>query len=77
MAPARLPRVTCVELIRVLKRAGFQPVGQRGSHMHLRRHTDNKRVTVPVHKGRIVPLGTLRAIIRDADIQPEDLLDFL
>jgi predicted RNA binding protein YcfA (HicA-like mRNA interferase family) len=64
-------------LIRVLKRAGFEEQQQRGSHLHLRRVSDGKRVTVPVHKGRSIPTGTLRAILRDADIGIEKFLELL
>lgn len=67
----KLPRVDCEQLIRALKNAGFEEQRQRGSHLHMRRVSDLKRVTVPVHKGRIVPVGTLRAILRDADISIE------
>ena len=56
------------QLIRAVKRAGFDERRQRGSHLHLRRDSDGRRVTVPVHKGRSIPMGTLRAILRDADI---------
>lgn len=73
----KLPRVDCQDLIRALKRAGFAEERQRGSHLHLRRASDNKRVTVPVHKGRIVPLGTLRAILRDADIRVDEFRKLL
>ena len=76
MSP-KLPRVTCDELIRALKRAGFEEQRQRGSHLHLRRASDGRRVTVPVHKGRTVPLGTLRAILRDAGISVEEFRDLL
>lgn len=68
----RLPRVDCQRLIRALKRAGFEEQRQRGSHLHMRRPSDNRRVTIAVHKGRIVPVGTLRAILRDADISIEE-----
>jgi len=73
----KLPRVTCDELIRALKRAGFEEQRQRGSHLHLRRARDGRRVTVPVHKGRIVPVGTLRAILRDAGITIEEFRELL
>lgn len=68
----KLPRVGCNTLIRVLKRAGFEEQRQRGSHLHLKRMADGKRVTVPAHKGRDVPIGTLRAILRDADISIDE-----
>ena len=74
MSP-KLPRVNCRQLVRALKRAGFEEQRQRGSHLHLRRASDGKRVTVPVHQGRTVPVGTLRAILRDADITVDRFLD--
>jgi predicted RNA binding protein YcfA (HicA-like mRNA interferase family) len=76
MSP-KLPSVNCRQLIRVLKRAGFEEQRQRGSHLHRRRVSDGKRVTVPVHKGRPIPTGTLRAILRDADIGIEKFLELL
>jgi predicted RNA binding protein YcfA (HicA-like mRNA interferase family) len=76
MSP-KLPQIKCERLIRALKRAGFIEQRQRGSHLHLRRESDNKRVTVPVHKGRTVPPGTLRSILRDADITIEKFLELL
>jgi len=41
------------------------------------RASDKKRVTVPVHKGKAVPTGTLRSILRDADISVEELRKLL
>ncbi len=73
----KLPRVDCQELIRALKRAGFEEQRQRGSHLHMRRQSDNRRVTVPVHKGRTVPIGTLHGILRDADISIEEFRELL
>src|SRR3954471_7982895 len=73
----KLPRVNAQELIQVLKRVGFEERGQRGSHLHLRREADNKRLTVPVHKGRAIAVGTLRAILRDADISIERFRELL
>jgi len=73
----KLPRVDCQQLIRALKRAGFAEQRQRGSHLHLKRESDGRRVTVPMHKGRIVPIGTLRAILRDADISADQFRELL
>ncbi len=36
------------------------------------RESDKRRATVPVHPGREVLIGTLRGILRDADISAED-----
>ena len=73
----KLPRVNCQDLIRALKRAGFVERRQRGSHLHLRRESDGKRVTVPVHQGRAVPIGTLRAVLRDANISIDEFRELL
>lgn len=76
MSP-KLPSVNARQLIRALNRAGFEERRQSGSHLHLKRDRDGKRVTVPVHQGRSIPTGTLRAILRDADISIEAFLELL
>lgn len=73
----KLPRVDCQQLVRALERAGFEKQRQRGSHLHMLRSSDHKRVTVPVHRGRILPVGTLRAILRDADISIEEFRNLI
>lgn len=73
----KLPRIDCLELIRALERAGYVKKRQKGAHLHLWRETDKKRLTVPVHRGKIVPLGTLKAILRDAEITVEELIELL
>ena len=40
--------------------------------MVLYRQSDNRMVTIPVHFGRDVPKGTLRAIIREAALTVEE-----
>jgi predicted RNA binding protein YcfA (HicA-like mRNA interferase family) len=49
----KLPMVDCQQLVRALKRAGFVEPRQKDSHLHMRRASDSKRVTVPIHKGQI------------------------
>jgi predicted RNA binding protein YcfA (HicA-like mRNA interferase family) len=76
MAP-KLPQVAGEALLRALARLGFVEQRQRGSHVHLKRASDGRRLTVPVHKGRTIPPGTLRAILRDADLTIEELVENL
>jgi len=68
----KFPRLTCDELVRVLKKAGFVEKRQKGSHLTMWRESDKRRATVPIHSGREVPIGTLRGILRDADISADD-----
>jgi len=72
----KLPRITSEKVIRA-KRAGFVEWRQRGSHFHLKRLSDNTRVTIPTHRGRTIPPGTLRGIIRDAGLTVEEFVDLL
>jgi predicted RNA binding protein YcfA (HicA-like mRNA interferase family) len=47
-----------------------------GSH-HRLRHPDGRSTTVPVHPGRDVPKGTVRAILQDTDLTVDALLKYL
>lgn len=71
---SKLPAVTSSDLLRVVKEFGFVAQKQKGSHLHLKRATDKRRITIPVHKGRDIPKGTLTAILKDAGISIEDFL---
>ena len=73
----KLPRLKCDEVVRVLKKLGFIERGQKGSHLHLVHPEKNKRTTVPMHKGREIPIGTLKAILRDAEIDADTLREQL
>ncbi len=68
----RLPSMTAPEVVRLLERHGFERVRQSGSHLILR-HTDGRRVTVPVHKSKDLGRGLLSRIMKDADLSIEDL----
>jgi predicted RNA binding protein YcfA (HicA-like mRNA interferase family) len=59
------------ELIRILLRLGFVFQRQRGSHVILRRESPFARVSVPDH--RVLRVGTLRTILREAGISVEQL----
>lgn len=55
---------------RALRKLGFEPVRQRGSHVRYR-HADGRVVTVPHHQGRDISRGTMRSILRYLDMTPE------
>ena len=72
-----LPTVTADRLLRALKRGGFYVHHTTGSHYVLK-HPDNRsiRVVVPYHAGDL-KRGTLRNILRQANLTVEDLLALL
>ena len=74
---AKLRRVSGQEAIRALERLGFIRVRQRGSHVVLKRQTPAGETgcVVPLH--RELAIGTLRGILRQAGIRPEEFMDNL
>ena len=64
------PRLTADQVIPVLRRHGFALTGSAGSHQKWRNVSTAKQVIVPYHRGRILPLGTMRAIIEGSGIDP-------
>lgn len=70
---SRLPTLTALEILAILRRHGFVQVRQSGSHVVLK-HPDGRRTTVPLHKGRDLGRGLLRQIMRDARLTADDLV---
>jgi len=72
----RVPAVSGLELVKALERAGFVVTRVKGSH-HRLKHPDGRATTVPVHRGRDVPKGTLRSVLEDTGLTVEELRKFL
>jgi predicted RNA binding protein YcfA (HicA-like mRNA interferase family) len=73
----KLPRITGDEVARALKRAGFVVDRQRGSHVILVYAQSRRRVSVPVHAGKTVKIGTLSGILDDAGLSVEEFIRLL
>jgi len=71
----RLPVISGRQLVRALGRVGFVVDRQRGSHMILYRADPPRMLTVPDHKE--LDRGTLRAILRQAEMSPKELEQLL
>lgn len=73
----KLRRVSGQEAIRALERLGFEQVRQRGSHVVLKKQTPEGAVgcVVPLH--RELAIGTLRGILRQAGVTPEEFMENL
>jgi len=69
-------RVSGSELIAALHKGGFQIVRVRGSH-HFLRHQDGRTTVVPAHSGETIGPGLLHKILRDCQINVEDLQKLL
>ncbi len=73
---ARLPHVTGRDILAALLRAGFAESHVRGSHHYLRR-PGGRIVVVPVHARETVPPGTLKAILRSAELTVAEFVELL
>jgi len=62
------PRLTPDDVIAILRRGGFKMAGSSGSHQKWRNPVTGKQVIVPYHRGRILPLGAMRAIIEGSGL---------
>ena len=67
------PAVTGKDLIKALKKIGFEVVRVKGSHKFLQ-HADGRCTVVPVHSGETIGRGLLAQIKRDCEITQEDLM---
>jgi len=70
----KLPILSGKEIVKALGKLGYTVNDQKGSHIHLR-HPVRSPLTIPNHPE--VARGTLRIIIKDADISVEKLLELL
>jgi predicted RNA binding protein YcfA (HicA-like mRNA interferase family) len=57
-------------MVRFLESQGFTVVRVRGSHHVIA--WDTKRTSVPVHGNSALKIGTLRAILRDIEMSPDE-----
>jgi predicted RNA binding protein YcfA (HicA-like mRNA interferase family) len=72
---SKLPVVSGAECVKALKQLGFVVTRQRGSHIILVREEPKTSITVPDHKE--LDRGTLRAIIRQADLTVDEFVELL
>jgi len=76
----KLPLLHYRKVVKALKRAGFEIVGRKGSHLRLKRTKQSaddspRMVIVPTHTE--IARGTLRNILRRSGLSLEELLQLL
>ena len=68
-------RVAGRQAIRALEKMGFEQVRQRGSHVVRKKQTPEGAVgcVVPLH--RELAIGTLRTILKQAGVTPDEFME--
>ena len=71
----RLANISGQEAAKAFERAGWRPIGQVGSHLVLVKPGLRVNLSIPQHKE--LSVGTLRALIRSANLTVDEFLEFL
>jgi predicted RNA binding protein YcfA (HicA-like mRNA interferase family) len=72
----KIPPINSNWLIKILEKEGFQVIRKKGSHIILINKEKN-RIVIPMHPGKAIKPGLLRAILREAGINREKFLKLL
>ena len=70
-----LGNISGKEAVKAFQKAGWQPMGQVGSHLVMVRPGVRVNLSIPQHKE--LSIGTLRALIRNAGLTVDDFLSLL
>ena len=73
----KLPIIKDKQLIKVLNKLGFVKHRQGGTSHLVMIHLDGRRTIIPIHSGKDIPRGTLKAILRDIEITNNDFVNLL
>lgn len=74
---AKLKRISGKNAVKALVKMGFKELRQKGSHVILKKITPEGAVgtVVPMHKELAV--GTLRGVLKQARVEPDEFMKFL
>jgi len=68
----KLPVLSGRELVKILKKLGFEPIRQKGSHIILEKVNSNPRKALVVPNHKEIDTGTLIEIIRQAGLKRDE-----
>jgi predicted RNA binding protein YcfA (HicA-like mRNA interferase family) len=71
----KLANISGKEAAKAFGKAGWQVMGQVGSHLVMSKPGERANLSIPQHKE--LSVGTLRALIRCANISVDDFLKLL
>lgn len=73
---SKLPILKAKQLVKILKKLGFERRRQTGSHVFFS-HPDGRTTVVPRHNGKDVSRGLLSEILNDVELKREEFLKLL
>ncbi|MBI4721646.1 MAG: type II toxin-antitoxin system HicA family toxin [Candidatus Stahlbacteria bacterium] len=72
---ARLGNISGKEAVKVFQKAGWQSLGQVGSHLVMVKPGIRVNLSIPQHKE--LSIGTIRALIRNAGLTVDEFIKLL
>ena len=60
---SKVPQLTAIELVKILRKIGFEVIRQQGSHMFLKNNEGGTTV-IPNHPGEKLDRGLLNKILK-------------
>jgi predicted RNA binding protein YcfA (HicA-like mRNA interferase family) len=72
---SKLGNTSGKEVVKAFSKAGWQPVGQVGSHLVMTKPGQRANLSIPQHKE--LSVGTLRALIRASGMTVDEFLELL
>ncbi len=73
----KLPVLSGKDIVKILSKIGYQHIRTKGSHMVMVKQTERGKKTIPVPNHKELAKGTLKAIMSQADLKLDDLLNLL
>jgi predicted RNA binding protein YcfA (HicA-like mRNA interferase family) len=73
---SKFPSVTGSQLIKAIRKLGFDVIRTKGSHNFLR-HPDGRSTVIPAHSGETIGRGLLAQILRDCELSRDDIQKIL
>ena len=71
----KLGNISGKQAAKAFGRSGWETIGQVGSHLVMIKAGERANLSIPQHKE--LSVGTLRALIRSADLSVDDFLSLL
>ncbi len=71
----RLTNISGAEAVKAFQKAGWQDIGQVGSHLVMIKKGVRANLSIPQHKE--LSVGTLRTLIRKSEMTVDEFLTFL
>ncbi|HAO22363.1 MAG TPA: hypothetical protein DCQ37_19000 [Desulfobacteraceae bacterium] len=71
----KLRNISGKQAVKAFKKAGWEQIGQVGSHVVMVKQNMRANLSIPQHKE--LSVGTLRALIRNAGLEVDDFLKLI